>query len=397
MSKSKGNVLDPLDLIDGITLDALIKKRSSGLMQPKMAKKIEANTRKEFPEGIPAYGTDALRFTFCAIATPNREIRFELGRLEGYRNFCNKIWNAARYVLMNTQEKNPIVKSEKSQLTLADRWIVSRLQHTIKAVNEAFTQYRFDFITQAIYEFIWNEYCDWYLELSKPILTGNASIAEQQATRHTLLTVLEICLRLAHPLIPFITEDIWQQVAPLVGKTGKTIMLQSYPAADATLIDHAAEQEIEWLKKIILAIRNIRGEINIAPKQAIPLLVCKGTKKDQQRLENNRNFLMALSKLESITVVSPEKIPPSSTAIVDELELHVPMANLIDKAAETARLKKEIAKQQKDVELLTGKLKNENYLQKAPPAVVAKDREKIDELKSTINKLNEQLQRIANL
>ena len=260
MSKSKGNVIDPLDLIDGISLHDLVEKRTYGLMQPAMAQKIEKATAKQFPAGIAPHGTDALRFMFCSIATYGREIRFDLGRLEGYRNFCNKLWNAARYVMMNTENQDTGTDNKDMTLSLPDRWILSRLQTTIKDVHEAFATYRFDLIAQAIYEFTWNEFCDWYLELSKPILLAEASTpAELRGTRHTLVTVLETLLRLMHPLMPFITEEIWQRVSQLAGVTGDTIMLQPYPVMDASLQNADVDAELDWVKSVIVAVRTVRG------------------------------------------------------------------------------------------------------------------------------------------
>lgn len=398
MSKSKGNILDPIDLIDGISLEDLIKKRTAGLMQPQMAKLIETRTRKEFPHGIPVFGTDALRFTFCALASHGRDIRFDLGRLEGYRNFCNKIWNAARYVLMNTEGHDTGIHTTDIPLTLPDRWIRSKLQSVIENIHKSFADYRFDFIAQTLYEFIWNEYCDWYLEFTKPVLTGESDPTTARGTRQTLIYVLETILCLGHPLLPFITEEIWQQVAPLAGKTGKTILLQPYPNVDAKACDAKAEAEIEWLKKVILGLRNIRGEMNISPKKALPLLIRNANAVDRGRLQNVRTLLMTLAKLESITELQEsETLPATATAIVDDLELHVPMANLIDKAAELARLQKEIVKQQKDLDSVNARLNNESYVQKAPEAVVGKERERANELATTLTKLSEQLIRISGL
>lgn len=399
MSKSKGNVLDPIDLIDGIALEDLIAKRTSGLMQPAMAKRIADNTRKEFPNGIPAFGTDALRFTFCALTTTGRDIRFDLARIEGYRNFCNKLWNAARYVLMNTTEHTIPTTTTPEQWSLTDRWIMSRLQDTIERVYNAFAQYRFDLLAHAIYEFTWNEYCDWYLEFSKPILTGQTSDdVARGVTRHTLLTVLETLLRLAHPLMPFITEEIWQQVAPLLGKQSATIMLQSYPTLDARQRNLAAENEIAWLQKVIVGVRNIRGEMNISPKLALPILVKNASAKDLARLQQHRALLTTLAKIDSLRELAPnEAVPPSATAIVDELELHIPMAGLIDINAESARLQKEIGKQQKELEQLSGKLQNVNYVERAPAEVVARDRNRVAELELAIVKLKQQLERLATI
>ncbi|MEH6469144.1 MAG: valine--tRNA ligase, partial [Porticoccus sp.] len=400
MSKSKGNVLDPIDLIDGIDLESLVKKRTAGLMRPKDATKIEKQTRKEFANGIESYGTDALRYTYYSLASTGRDINFDVGRIEGFRNFCNKIWNAARYVLMNTEEHDCGQDgSQDYELSLADRWIISRLQHTEKAVAEAIGNYRFDLASQAIYEFIWNEYCDWYLELSKPVLWDeNASPALQKGTRRTLIRVLETTLRMAHPLIPFITEEIWQQVNTLAGVEGDTIMLQPYPEADQNLIDESATADIEWLKSVIIGIRNIRGEMNISPAKPLPVYLTNGSDEDQTRLNANRQFLAKLAHLETITWLNQgEEAPMSATALVGDMEILVPMAGLIDKDAELARLNKEVEKIQKEYQQVQGKLNNEKFVSKAPEEVVAKERTKMNDLETTLKKLAQQQQSIRQL
>lgn len=394
MSKSKGNVLDPIDLIDGIDIDALIQKRTYGLMQPEMAKKIEQNTRKEFPEGIPAFGTDALRFTYCALATTGRDIRFDSGRIEGYRNFCNKLWNATRYVLMQSENQTILRDAPTlTELTTIDRWILSQLQQTITKVHENFTNYRFDLIAQTIYEFIWNEFCDWYLELTKPILWGDNEIAKNK-TRHTLLNVLENILRLTHPLMPFITEEIWQKVAPLIHRSGPTIMLQPYPQFDELQINREADAEIEWLKQIILGVRNIRGEMNIAPSKPLTLLLTKGTEVDRQRMSSNKTFLTSLARLEKIEWYDDKALPVSTTVIVGQLELHIPLADLIDKSAEIKRLDKEISKLQSDLEKIDVKLNNPDYLAKAPTHIVEKEQTRAQEIKQNLEKLTQQQKHI---
>jgi valyl-tRNA synthetase len=400
MSKSKGNVLDPIDLIDGIDLESLVKKRTAGLMRPKDAAKIEKQTRKEFANGIEPYGTDALRYTYYSLASTGRDINFDVGRIEGFRNFCNKIWNAARYVLMNTEEHDCGQDgSQDYELSLADRWIISRLQHTEKAVAEAIGNYRFDLASQAIYEFIWNEYCGWYLELSKPVLWDeNASPALQKGTRRTLIRVLETTLRMAHPLIPFITEEIWQQINTLAGVEGDTIMLQPYPEADSNLIDESATTDIEWLKKVIIGIRNIRGEMNISPAKPLPIYLNNGSPEDQARLNANRQFLAKLAHLETITWLNQgEEAPMSATALVGDMEILVPMAGLIDKDAELARLNKEAEKIQKEYQQVQGKLNNEKFVSKAPEEVVAKERTKMSDLETTLKKLAQQQQSIRQL
>lgn len=380
MSKSKGNILDPIDLVDGITLEQLLVKRTSNLMQPELAAKITKTTKQEFPEGIESHGVDALRFTFCAIAATGRDINFDVNRLAGYRNFCNKIWNATRFVLQRFD--NAAQTDINEELTVADRWILSRLQLTLKEVQSAYQNYRFDLLAQALYEFIWHEYCDWYLEICK---------TEPKVSR-TLINVLEIILRLIHPVMPFISEELWQTVAPLAGKKGETIMLQPYPQYEEKLIDEKALQEIEWLKKMVLAIRNIRGEMNIAPKKPLTLLLRKGDKYDHDLAKNNHSRLAILTKAEHIKWLEiSEQIPPAATALVDQLEIYVPLSDLIDLSAEAERLKKELIKLPKEIEQLKVKLSNENYLTKAPPAIVEKEQTRLREAEITIQKLQHQL------
>ncbi|WJW74983.1 valine--tRNA ligase [Thiohalobacter sp. IOR34] len=399
MSKSKGNVLDPIDLIDGIDLETLIEKRTRGLMQPQMARKIEKATRKEFPKGIPAFGTDALRFTFAAMASTGRDINFDLGRIEGYRNFCNKLWNAARYVLMNTEAEDCGQRGGEVELSAADRWIIARLQRTIGAVTEAIEHYRLDHAAQALYEFIWNEYCDWYLELSKPVLTGSGSSeAARRGTRRTLVQVLETTLRLAHPVMPFITEEIWQRVAPLAGVEGPTIMRQPFPVADDSLIDAAAVEEMEWVMGFILGVRKIRSGMNIDPRKPLPVLIENGSESDRARLEANRHYLLNLGRIESITWLEAGATPPeSATALLGKAKLLIPMAGLIDKEAEIARLKKEIERSCNEWTRIEKKLANCDFVEKAPEAVVAKERHKLGALTTAIKDLKAQLHRIESL
>jgi valyl-tRNA synthetase len=396
MSKSRGNVLDPLDLIDGIDPDSLVDKRTRGLMQPQKEKQIAKRTRKEFPDGIRAYGTDALRFTFLSLASTGRDIKWDMGRIEGFRNFCNKIWNAARYVLMNTEGEDCAIEHDEYSLSLADRWIRSRLQHTEREVNEALEQYRFDQASQAAYEFIWNEYCDWYLELSKPVLYGDEySDAQKRGARRTLVSVLEALLRLAHPFMPFITEEIWQRVAPLAGCAGATIMLAPYPRADDARIDEKAEQDIHWIKDVITAVRNIRGEMNIAPSRELDLYLHNGDESDRDRLDANRDFLSRLAKLNSITwLASDESAPPSATQLVGDMEILVPMAGLIDKDAELERLEKEVNKLKDEVQRSESKLRNEDFVDKAPREVVDRERAKLDDYRSALARLEEQMEKI---
>ena len=334
MSKSKGNVLDPLDLIDGTDLESLVKKRTSGLMQPHLKPKIETATRKEFPQGIPDVGTDALRFTFAALATTGRDINFDLARVEGYRNFCNKIWNASRYVLMNV-ETGDSVGFDVDALSLPDRWIRSRLGRAIASVEDNLATYRLDLVAKSLYEFTWNEYCDWYLELSKPILQGDASTAEKAATRATLTGVLEALLRALHPLTPFITEDIWQRVAPLTGpvEDGASIMLQPYPTAADFPADDDAERELEWIQQFVLGIRQIRGEMDIAPGKPLDVLLQDASADDLELLSRHSLYLEQLARLAGIATLEPGVEPPqSATALLGSMKILVPMAGLIDVA-----------------------------------------------------------------
>ncbi len=399
MSKSKGNVLDPIDLIDGIDLESLVTKRTAGMMQPKLAKKIEKQTRKEFADGIAAYGTDALRFTYYSLASTGRDIKFDVGRIEGFRNFCNKLWNAARYVLMNCEEQDCASDHDNYELGLADRWIISRLQETEAEVEKAIANYRFDLASQAIYDFVWNEYCDWYLELSKPVLwDDNASDAAKTGTRRTLIRVLEATLRMAHPLMPFITEEIWQKVASLAGQFGSTIMTQAYPECDDKRIDTFANADIEWLKGVIVGIRNIRGEMNIAPGKELEVLLRNGDDNDKNRLDQNEQYLKKLAKLSSIRFLNEDETAPvASAALVGDLEILVPMAGLIDKYAELARLAKEIDKLENDVKRVEGKLGNSSFVDRAPAEVVAKERDKLASQQQALEKLRQQQQELQKL
>lgn len=398
MSKSKGNVLDPIDLIDGISLEELVTKRTSGLMQPDMAQKIAQATRKQFPEGIPSFGTDALRFTFCALATTGRDIRFDLGRIEGYRNFCNKLWNASRYVLMNTEQHAADLRHPEIELSLPDQWILARLQEVIQSAHRYFAEYRFDLLAQALYEFTWNDYCDWYLELTKPLLNApDSTPLAMRGTRQTLITVLESLLRLIHPLMPFITEEIWQRIAPLANKSGATIMLQAYPQADDRLINPQAITDIEWLKAVILGIRNIRGEMNIPPGKPLPVYFRNGTEIDQQRVALNQKLLTSLARLTSISWLEPDTTAPAAaTALAGNVEILIPLAGLIDPEHERNRLNKEIEKLTKELERSVTKLNNPDYVNKAPAAVVEKEKNKVEELKFNREKLVNQLNLLKN-
>ena len=397
MSKSKGNIIDPIDIIDGIDLETLVTKRVAGMMQPHLAKKIEQATRKDFPDGISSYGTDALRFTFASLASTGRDIRFDLARTEGYRNFCNKLWNAARYVLMNTEEQDCGLSDAQCTYTQVDRWIVSRLHEVTKTTSHAIDNYRFDLAAQAIYEFVWNEYCDWYLELAKVSLQSDDE-ALQRGTRKTLLNVLESILRLAHPIMPFITEEIWQRVAPLAGIVGDTIMLQPYPVYDEAACDVGAIAETQWLMQFILGVRRIRGEMNIAPSKPLPVLLQNGSTIDQQCLANNRSYLERLARLETITWLNPEDVSPESAmALVGDLKILIPMAGLIDKEAELIRLDKEIQKISKELPRIEGKLSSSNFIDKAPPDVIDKEKAKLADLHSILSNLEQQRSKIQSL
>ncbi len=390
MSKSKGNVLDPIDIIDGIDLESLVAKRTSGMMQPQLAAKIEKATRKEFPEGIAPHGTDALRFTFASLATTGRDINFDMNRIAGYRNFCNKLWNAARYVLMNTEGQDTGIDNDEVELSLADRWIISLLQQTEQDVTRAIDSYRFDLAAQAIYEFIWNNYCDWYLELSKPVLNNDvASDAAKRGTRRTLVRVLEATLRLTHPFMPFITEEIWHTIAPLAGKSGPSIMREAYPVADSSKIDKTSVADMEWVMQFINGIRSIRSQMNIAPKKQLPVLLKDAADIDKQRLQDNRDFISRLANLESVEFLTGEA-PAAATALVGKMEILIPLEGLIDKDAEIARLDKEISKLDKIIKQSAGKLSNENYVAKAPADVVAKERGKLAELEQSLSQLQQQ-------
>ncbi|BBO54979.1 MULTISPECIES: valine--tRNA ligase [Cobetia] len=401
MSKSKGNVLDPIDLIDGIGIEELVEKRTGNMMQPKKAKAIAKATRNEFPEGIEPHGTDALRYTLLSLASTGRDVKFDMGRLDGYRNFCNKLWNAARYVLMNAEDQDCGVNGEAVELSLADRWIIARLQQTEQQVTRALEEFRFDHASQALYEFIWNEYCDWYLELSKPVLwDDNASIEAKRGTRRTLVRALETILRLIHPMMPFISEEIWQRIAPHAGKPveGESIMSQAWPQAEADRIDEQAIRDIEWLKGIIIAIRNVRGELNLSPAKPLEVFLQNGAAGDAERLEANRLFLSKLARLESITFLAAgDEAPMSAIQRVGELEVLVPMAGLIDKEAELKRIDKEHEKQQKVITGLENKLGNEKFVGRAPADVVEKERAKLADAQAELALLESQRVKIEAL
>ena len=396
MSKSKGNVLDPIDLIDGIDLEALVSKRTSSMMQPQQAAKIEKATRKQFPDGIPGYGTDALRYTFYSLASTGRDIKFDLGRMEGFRNFCNKLWNAARYVLMNTEGFDPAAPSHRSE---ADEWILSRLQTTITETTNSIEQYRFDHAAQTLYDFVWNEYCDWYLELSKPVLWDDPSSNElRQGTLRTLLEVLETILRLMHPLMPFITEEIWQNVAPRLGIKGDSIMLAQWPEADHELINGDAEAEMEWLKSIIVAVRTIRSESNIPPGDELGLILGNTVADDSARVTRHKQALAKLAKVASITIAkSGEEQPPTLSALAGTIEVMVPMAGVIDVDKELARLDKELDRLTAERGRLAGKLSNDNFVARAPADVVDKERAKLADIETSISSITTQKSKMEEL
>ncbi|MGB2518186.1 valine--tRNA ligase [Shewanella algae] len=403
MSKSKGNVLDPLDMIDGIDLESLVGKRTGNMMQPQLAAKIEKSTRKEFADGIEAHGTDALRFTLAAMASTGRDINWDMKRLDGYRSFCNKLWNASRYVLMNTEDQDcgPHSPNGKAggemQLSLADRWITGLFNQTVKTFEEHMGAYRFDLAANTLYEFTWNQFCDWYLELTKPVLQ-NGSEAEQRGTRHTLVTVLEQLLRLMHPLMPYITETIWHRVKPLAGVEGETLMLAAFPEYQADKVDTEAMADLEWVKQVIVAVRNIRAELNIAPSKPLNALLRSVSARDKARVEANQTFFTTLAKLESMTILADgDNAPMSTTQLVGEMELLIPMAGLIDVAAEMARIDKQLEKLSGEVARIEGKLSNEGFVAKAPAAVIDKERSKMADLKRDMDKLKEQQAELAKL
>ncbi|SFN36021.1 valine--tRNA ligase [Xenorhabdus japonica] len=397
MSKSKGNVIDPLDMIDGISLESLLKKRTGNMMQPQLAEKIRKRTEKQFPEGIEAHGTDALRFTLAALASTGRDINWDMKRLQGYRNFCNKLWNASRFVLMNTEGQDCGQNGGEMSLSLADRWILAEFNQTVKAYREALDTYRFDIAANILYEFTWNQFCDWYLELSKPAINKGTE-AEVRAARHTLIEVLEGLLRLAHPIIPFITETIWQRVKVVKGIDADTIMLQSFPEFDQTKVDELALNDLEWIKEAIIAVRNIRAEMNIAPSKPLEVLLRDANKDAQRRVAENLNFIQAMGRLASVTVLAAgEEAPVSVTKLINGAEVLIPMAGLIDKDAELVRLDKEIEKLDKEISNIEVKLANEGFVSRAPEAVVAKERERLATNNAAKEKLLAQKETIAAL
>ncbi|MCL6235678.1 valine--tRNA ligase [Acinetobacter sp. ANC 5579] len=399
MSKSKGNVLDPLDLIDGVDLETLVQKRTTGLMNPKQAAKIEKSTRKEFPEGIQSYGTDAVRFTFCALANTGRDIKFDMKRVEGYRNFANKIWNATRFVMMNCEEQVIGQEVRQDLWELPEQWIVSRLQKAEQAVQTAFATYRLDLAAQAIYEFIWNEYCDWYVELTKPVLNDeNVSVERKAEVRRVLLAVMEASLRLAHPLMPYLTEEIWQTLAPKLNISGETIMLAQYPVADEAKINEQAEADMQWLQGLIGAVRNIRGEMGLGNARLLPVLLQNTTDAEKAQITRIEALFTALAKVESITFLADGEQPPlSSSSVVGHVSVFVPMKGLIDPKAELGRLQKDLDKVQKQHDQIATKLSNEGFVAKAPAAVVEGEKVKLAEFADQLAKIKANMEQIAAL
>jgi len=396
MSKSKGNVIDPLDIVDGIALDALVTKRTSGLMQPQHAPAIERATRRQYPQGIAPHGTDALRFTFAALASPSRDISFDLARVAGYRNFCNKLWNAARFVTLAVGAEPPPAAGESLELSVADRWIRARFGRTLERVAGAMQGYRFDYAATALYEFAWYDFCDWYLELTKPILqSDSASAAARRGARATLAQVLEALQRALHPLMPFITEEIWQRAAPLAGIRGESVMLQPYPAAADFAADEVAERETAWIQGVVLAVRQIRGEMNISPARRIPALLRDASAEDETCVARHRAWLERLAGLESITVLAAgAAAPQSAAALAGNLTVLVPIAGLIDAGAEIQRLGRLLARAREELAKTQTKLTNENFVRGAPPAVVATERERAAEFERTASSLAQQIERL---
>ena len=392
MSKSKGNVLDPIDLIDGISLKDLLVKRTQGMMQPKLSEKIKKQTKKEFPDGIPAFGTDAIRFTFTALASFGRDIKFDLKRVEGYRNFCNKLWNASRFVLMNLESQSI---DFNSKLSSPDKWILSRLQHTKIEVEKHLSEYRLDLMSQSLYDFVWHDYCDWYLELSKPLMENNLT---KKGTQATLLKVLTEILILLHPIIPFITEEIFEQSQKLIDSSTEKLISKKFPEPDKALFNKDAELEIDWLKEFILGIRQIRGEMNITPGKPLPCFVQNLNSLDKTFIKNNESIIFALAKLKNVEILlDNDNEPESAIALVGEMKILIPLAGLIDKDQEIARLNKEIDKLNKLQLQFSGKLNNNQFISSAPEAVVEKEKLKLASVEQSLDELGIQLKKISQL
>ncbi len=398
MSKSKGNVLDPLDIIDGIDLSSLIKKRTTGLMQPKITPNVEQATRQQYPTGIQAYGSDALRFSFAAQASTGRDIKFELNRIAGYRNFCNKLWNATRFVLINTEGHDVARQVDKATLTLADRWILSRQQEVIDLTHRYLKNYRFDLAAQTLYEFNWHEFCDWYVELCKPVLFKAAvDVKIKHHTRRVLLEVLETSLRLLHPIIPFITEEIWQPVAKQLSLSGDTISLQRFPLSNNDFVDVDSLQEMEWCRQFINGIRKIRATMNISPAKPLPVLLQNWSEQDKQRFRVSENYIRSMAKLQSIKWLNDESAPESVTALAGEMKMLIPLAGLVDKQAENARLEKEINKLESNLSSSNARLDNPDFTAKAPAEVVNNERSRVQRMCKSLHQLKEQLDKIRTM
>jgi valyl-tRNA synthetase len=406
MSKSKGNVIDPLDIVDGIGLEALLAKRTGGLLQPHLAAGIAAATRKQYPQGIAAHGTDALRFTFASLATQSRDLRFDMQRVAANRNFCNKLWNAARFVMLAVEADAAAAGADAAaggdavELSFADRWIRSRLGAALRSVDATFGDYRFDFATTALYEFTWHEYCDWYLELAKPVLQDPATPAPlRRGARTTLLAVLEALLRALHPFMPFITEEIWQRVSPLVpGAAAASIMLSAWPQAADFAADPVAEQDMQWLMQVVLGVRQIRGEMDISPARRLPLMLARATAADRARAQRHQPLLMRLAGVEVPSILDATATPPpAAAAMIGELTLLVPMAGLIDPAVELARLDRKMLKTREEIARAQAKLGNDNFVRSAPPAVVAQERERLAAFEQALAGLGRQLEQVRAL
>ena len=397
MSKSKGNVLDPLDLIDGIELEDLVRKRTTGLMQPQLAKKIEKSTRQHFPDGINAYGTDSLRITFASLATQGRDIRFDIGRIDGYRNFCNKIWNATRFVLMNIESQKIDINNDKKTFGLTERWITSQLSTTLNATQEGIKTYRFDLASQALYEFVWNEYCDWYLEFSKSTLNDKAkSEEEKRGTLYTLVYILDALLRGLHPFMPFITEELWHRVAPILNKNSETIMLESYPSKDEFERDKKADEEIEWIKSFVMGIRRIRSERDIPPGKELTVSTKGGSKKELGWLNKNELLIKMLGKIEKI-VPTEDEVSDAALALAGEMTMLVPLADLINPQDEHNRISKIIDNLEKEKMQLSTKLENKSFVERAPKDVVDGAKQRLADTLSDIETYQEQLESISKL